>query len=86
MLENLFDALRGIPRLPGALCAGQADLFDNVELPDDAIQLCRRCPALAACSAWVESLDEHALSGVVAGRLFVWASHPTVRRREAATA
>jgi hypothetical protein len=32
-LDDLMAALTGIPRLPGALCRGEADLFDQYDDP-----------------------------------------------------
>ena len=65
---DLFAALAGIPRLPGALCRGQTETFDAAD--DDqlveAIELCRRCPALAPCSAWADTLGDNDVNGVVA--------------------
>ena len=70
-VETFLGALAGIPRLPGALCRGQWELFDDAELPDEALTLCRRCPALAACSAWFEGLPPRRRpQGVIAGRVF----------------
>ena len=49
------------PHVSGALCAGQAPSFDATGIhvkklraaPPAAVATCRRCPALAACRAWV---------------------------------
>jgi hypothetical protein len=49
----------------------------------EAIASCRRCPKLARCQAWVASLRDSAVSGLVAGELRKWVSHPTLRRRRA---
>jgi WhiB family redox-sensing transcriptional regulator len=67
---DLFEALRGIPPLPGALCRGEHELFDDTDLPDEALELCSRCPALAGCTAWFEALPaRHRPRGVIAGRV-----------------
>jgi WhiB family redox-sensing transcriptional regulator len=69
-VDALFAALHGIPRLPGALCRGQHQLFDDADLPDEALAICTRCPALASCSAWFEALPpRHRPRGVIAGRV-----------------
>jgi hypothetical protein len=75
------------PPLPGALCRGRPELFDATD--DDsraeAVTLCWRCPELARCQAWVTGLPDSAVSGVVAGELREWVSHPSLRRQPAAT-
>lgn len=80
-LADLLDALRGAPRLPGALCRGQSDLFDAADHDQliEAVQTCQRCPALTACHEWAVTLRDNHVSGVVAGRKFVWTS-PSLRR------
>lgn len=66
------------PELPGALCVGEHDLFDprgDGETRDEAaerhelaVDTCRACPALTACSRWVAELPrKHRPGGVVAG-------------------
>jgi hypothetical protein len=55
-MGTLLGALHGIPRLPGALCRGRHWLFDDPDMPDEALALCRRCPELAGCVIWFESL------------------------------
>ncbi|KWX67747.1 hypothetical protein [Mycobacterium sp. NAZ190054] len=74
-LADLFTT----PELPGALCRGQWDLFDLDQGRDhrapetrhaEAIALCQQCPALTACTSWVESLPPQKLpTGVLAGRI-----------------
>jgi hypothetical protein len=54
----LFAALGGIPRLDGALCRGEHELFGSDE-PGDveaAVELCSWCPAKAKCVPWADSL------------------------------
>jgi hypothetical protein len=62
------------------LCRGHPDVFDPPEHGDDhtdtaeriafAVKACRRCPALAACKAWFNSLPaKERPTGVVAGRV-----------------
>jgi hypothetical protein len=71
---DLFAALAGVPRLAGALCLGEHEPFGSDE-PGDveaAIELCSWCPAKAKCEAWADSLAPNSVSGVVAGRLYVW--------------
>lgn len=76
---DLLAALLGAPPLPGALCAGRANLFDPqdveggenhanaAERHDRAIGLCRICPALTDCRTWATTLVDGEVSGVVAG-------------------
>lgn len=88
---ELFGALTAIPALPGARCRGRWDLFDPREDREDptvvrdrheqALGLCRCCPALADCSEWFDSLPRAKRpQGVIAGRVY-----PTpVRNKEVA--
>lgn len=72
---DLFGMLASTPKLTGALCRGHAPLWDYDEADDDdpaierfLVNRCRACPALAACSAWVESLPPSQIPlGVTAG-------------------
>ncbi|MBN7411169.1 hypothetical protein [Mycobacteroides abscessus] len=77
-VEDPYTALAGIiayaPRLPGALCRGKSEIFDVEDATDpraqQALELCARCPALAACAAWIDGLPPTLRpAGVVAGRL-----------------
>lgn len=83
-LGLLIVILRGAPRLPGARCRDRADLFDATHAIGRgasstrkiaaaraaAAAECAQCPALVACSAWVDGLrPAHRPSGVVAGRI-----------------
>ena len=68
----LAEVLRGVPRLPGALCTGRHTLMDAEFDGDDrqfavdsAAALCFQCPALAECGQWA---NEARVFGVVAGR------------------
>ena len=61
-------------------CAAAAQMFDSEDPADvaEAVGLCRRCPELGACRAWVDRLDYTARpTGVVAGRRY----HRRRRRR-----
>jgi WhiB family redox-sensing transcriptional regulator len=78
-VADVFASLRGMPRLPGALCRNHSDLFDPPEHGVDhtdtrerlsfAIRVCCCCPALSACRRWVDSIDpKDRPPGVVAGQ------------------
>lgn len=71
-LDELFGALKGVPRLEGARCVGRSELFDEVDDPESveyAVHICRGCPALAACEDWFNGLRPAARPfGVIAGR------------------
>lgn len=80
VLATMLGALVGAPALPGARCRGRSHLFDDIaegELRDvmdarhqQALGLCRTCPALASCSAWFDSLPKSRRPlGVVAGKV-----------------
>jgi hypothetical protein len=74
---GLFAALAGVPRLPGAACSGNHDLFDLRDLDDpgraeieaQALQICHTCcPALTACEQWFDGLpDRLRPTGIVGG-------------------
>ncbi|MBB2990263.1 hypothetical protein FHR72_001731 [Mycolicibacterium iranicum] len=70
----LAAILRDVPRLDGALCAGQPGVFDGRDGRDgehtrEAIALCAQCPAHTACSEWWGTLGvPRRPRGVVAGR------------------
>ena len=81
-VAELMADLAAAPRFPGARCRDQWRLFDTAaagrSLPRvqvaqaqaRAIALCRGCPALQACAAWVDGLEPwQRPRGVVAGRL-----------------
>jgi hypothetical protein len=72
-IDDLMAALHGIPRLSGALCRGEADLFDQYDdlaTVDTTIAICHSCPAKADCERWLDSLrPSQRPVGVVAGRV-----------------
>ncbi|UUO01695.1 WhiB family transcriptional regulator [Mycolicibacterium novocastrense] len=66
--------MASVPHLPGAACRGKWEIFDAEDPADpraeQALGLCARCPALAACTAWIDGLPPTLRpAGVVAGRL-----------------
>lgn len=80
--HDLFAALGLAPALPGARCRGKHHLFDAPSELDreptdvtaarhaQAIELCRRCTALASCTTWFDSLPKSKRPhGVVAGQI-----------------
>jgi hypothetical protein len=76
--DNTLGAILGCVALPGALCRHKAHTFDEARHAQ-ARGLCQRCPALAACTAWVESQPPRRRpTGIVAGRLY---PTPTERTR-----
>lgn len=78
-IELTAAIVRGTPRLRGALCRDQPELFDgdSDETAQQAAQLCRRCPARAPCGTWADTLPHNAAHGVLAGQLREWVSHPS---------
>ena len=80
-IAELLDALSLAPSLPGANCKGRAELYDLaagrakprsqvMQAQRDALELCRTCPALAACTAHIGSMPPWLRPrGVVAGML-----------------
>lgn len=72
-VDDLYSALGRLPRLAGAMCRGRHTLFDDTDLPDEALQLCRRCPVLADCERWLDSLNaDQRPYGVIAGTVRPW--------------
>ena len=73
MIGGLFAALDGIPDLPGAVCRGHDELFDDYDDPDATeycVSMYKRCPALASCAHWFDSLPApQGPFGVVAGKV-----------------
>nr|WP_233209245.1 hypothetical protein [Mycobacterium sp. ENV421] len=76
--------LADIPDLPGARCAGLADLFEATvdehgkaaprsereDARTAALRLCNACPSLAPCRAWLDGLrPTQRPRGVVAGQV-----------------
>ena len=60
-MRNLMEALKGIPHLDGAACAGKPHLFDvdpaasittMRNRQQQALNVCKQCPALEACGNW----------------------------------
>lgn len=72
-LAGLLEAIGAAPSLPGARCRGRSSEFDETDCPETieyALNLCRSCPALTACTAWVASLPPRKRPpGVVAAQL-----------------
>ncbi|ORW69818.1 hypothetical protein AWC24_04660 [Mycolicibacter senuensis] len=80
MVEVLSAVLAGAPALPGARCRNRSHLFDErgPDEPQDvadqrhqqALGLCKVCPALASCERWYSALPARKKpSGVIAGRI-----------------
>lgn len=76
----LSAALAGVPALPGARCRGRGHLFDGAakgELAEtaaarhqQALALCRTCPALASCATWLNhQAPRQRPIGVTAGQV-----------------
>lgn len=70
---DLFAALSGVPRLEGARCVGHSELWDITDdstVTEYTVDVCSRCPALAGCRDWLDSLTPAQRPvGVVAGRV-----------------
>jgi hypothetical protein len=69
--DDAFTILRrGLaPRMPGAKCVGNAQLFDG-ETPEHinaAIQTCNTCPARNPCHTWASTMPPADLTGIIAG-------------------
>jgi hypothetical protein len=66
--QELAGALAGVPRLETALCSGDTSgMWDNVNRPSPAINLCNHCPALQPCREWLATQPPNSVSGIVAG-------------------
>jgi WhiB family redox-sensing transcriptional regulator len=95
-LINILAAVGASPVLPGARCRGRHHLFDEAgerEAPETAAQrhqqalgLCRLCPARAACETWCDSLTPAARPpGVIAGRIEPRPARPTQKKEDRMT-
>jgi len=85
-LAGLLGAISAAPRLDGALCAGNWQLWDETDDPvivDHCVRQCLRCPVLDRCRDWSATLTHRQLSGVVAGVVRPWSPSSD---RKAATA
>jgi hypothetical protein len=80
---GLLAALRPIPELAHAACKGKAPLFDGGPGIDPRIPaaVCRHCLVFAECLRWVAGQPSDYVTGIVAGRRFVFAGHESMRRR-----
>lgn len=98
--KSMRALLAGIPALPDARCRGRAALFEatiavrhgapaKAELENarsEALRLCRTCPALGPCRAWLTGMPQtRRPRGVVAG-MIVTASGLPARTRTTSTA
>jgi hypothetical protein len=84
----LLADLAHTPHLPGARCRDEPQLFDKtiggtapraevLQARRDALAICRACPCLQACNAWVDTLPPwYRPRAVVAGRLHAWRDPP----------
>jgi hypothetical protein len=74
LVAELLDELaQRVPNLPGAACKGRPSTFDVADRHDPKIEaaqaICRTCPALRDCRAWLDGLPRSARPcGVVAAR------------------
>ena len=80
-INLLIEILRGTPRLPGAACRDDPDLFDATVAEgqgsrqsglgaarERARAVCAGCPALDACRDWVRATPQKRRPvGIVAG-------------------
>lgn len=78
-IELTAAVLSGVPKLPGALCRGHAELFDarTDEAASLAVGLCGLCPSREPCAAWAAKLPHNGAHGVLAGERREWVSHPS---------
>ena len=78
--QSLLSSLAGVPVLSGARCRGRHHLFDEAAADEQehvtaarhaqALRICQSCPALDACTGWVDSLPASKRPpGVIAGRI-----------------
>jgi WhiB family redox-sensing transcriptional regulator len=85
-LEAVLVALGGAPDLAGARCKGRWDLWDEVDDPEVieyTTQQCLRCPVLAECWLWIDSLKPSRRPiGVCAGEVY---REPVPRQRKKAS-
>jgi Transcription factor WhiB len=81
--QNLLQALSCIPRLPGAACRNQHELFEDPDRAEEAITICQTCcPALEPCAEGADTLKHNQIDGVIAGQYRPWVSHPSELRHK----
>jgi WhiB family redox-sensing transcriptional regulator len=84
-LALVMVILADTPRLPGAACRGLAPAFDAPGRDGDPtlpLAVCRHCPAVTACKAWLDQLEPSARpTGVVAGQVIESPHDPVWQRR-----
>jgi hypothetical protein len=84
--QELAGALAGVPRLETALCSGDTSgMWDDVNKPTPAINLCNHCPALQPCREWLATQPPNSVSGIIAGQVLPWASPWHGRRSKVAS-
>ena len=96
--KSMNALIAGIPDLPGARCAGLADLFEATidehgnaasraqreHARAAALRLCHACPALAPCRTWLDGLrPTRRPRGVVAGQVIAASGLPSSTRTTA---
>jgi WhiB family redox-sensing transcriptional regulator len=71
--ETLLAALSSMPRLDGALCRDEWELwdeYDDPEITEYTVNQCLSCPALKACRAHFDALPKRKRPpGVIAGQI-----------------
>ncbi len=78
-MTSVDGLLAGAPSLPGARCRGRPHLFEEAAPGESrdattarhsqAVELCARCPALDACTTWLQSLPPRDRpAGITAGQ------------------
>lgn len=89
-VDDLWDALAGIPRLPGAACRGRAEMFDQFvdpEVVEYCLLRCESCGAKPECERWYLGLPQSQRPhGVVAGRVHKPRAHHHKNRKPKNTA
>lgn len=87
---ELLHSAGATPYLDHAACRGEASMADLTDKsPEDALEraeaVCHRCPARAACIAWIDGLAPHLRpAGHVAGELLGPPPAPPRRKRDPA--
>ncbi len=86
---GLVAAFAAAPSLPGAVCKGHHELWDETADPGviewTTGQCLHRCPAYTACAAWAAGLKPADLHGVVAGVVYGAEAKRGRPRRKAAS-
>jgi hypothetical protein len=78
VLTGLLDAISAAPNLERGLCVGNWAIFDDTDLPDEALELCRRCSVLQQWDDHPAALGGYEVADIVVGEFVARPGHGDV--------